>query len=76
MRISFCGLQAMYKHVVPFQMACMDQLSTAEERRMNQLGTAEFEATKVRHKFSRACRSIMRRCSDIDSNAAPLKCLT
>jgi hypothetical protein len=53
----------------------IDELGTAEERRMNQLSTAEFGAAKVRHKFGRACR-IMRRCSDIDSYAAPLMCQT
>jgi hypothetical protein len=37
----------------------IDELGTAEERRMNQLSTAEFGAAKVRHKFGRACR-IMR----------------
>jgi hypothetical protein len=49
----------------------IDELGTAEERRMNQLSTAEFGAAKVRHKFGRACR-IMRRWSDIDSYAALL----
>ena len=49
----------------------IDELGTAEERRMNQLSTAEFGAAKVRHKFGRACR-IMRRWSDIDSYTAPL----
>jgi hypothetical protein len=44
----------------------IDELGTAEERRMNQLRTAEFGAAKVRHKFGRAC-GIMRRWSDIDS---------
>jgi hypothetical protein len=29
----------------------IDELGTAEERRMNQLSTAEFGAAKVRHKF-------------------------
>jgi hypothetical protein len=53
----------------------IDELGTAEERRMNQLSTAEFGAAKVRHKFGRACR-IMRRWSDIDSYAAPLMCQT
>jgi hypothetical protein len=43
----------------------IDKLGTAEERRMNQLSTAEFGAAKVRHKFGRACR-IMRLWSDID----------
>ena len=42
---------------------------------IDELGTAEFGATKVRHKFGRACR-IMRRWSDIDSYAAPLMCQT
>jgi hypothetical protein len=53
----------------------IDELGTAEERRMNQLSTAEFGAAKVRHKFGRACR-IMRRWSDIDSYVAPLMCQT
>jgi hypothetical protein len=53
----------------------IDELGTAEERRMNQLSTAEFGAAKARHKFGRACR-IMRRWSDIDSYAAPLMCQT
>ena len=48
----------------------IDELGTAEERRMNQLSKAEFGVTKVRHKFGRAC-GIMRRLSDIDSYAAP-----
>ena len=30
---------------------------TAEERRMNQISSAEFGAAKVRHKFGRACMS-------------------
>jgi hypothetical protein len=34
----------------------IDELGTAEERRMNQLSTAEFGATKDRHKFGRADR--------------------
>ena len=31
---------------------------TVEERHINRLGTEEFGATKVRHKFDKACRII------------------
>jgi hypothetical protein len=59
----------------------IDELGTAEERRMNQLSTAEFGVTKVRPKFDSSCSRhkldsskvrIMKRWSDIDSHAAPL----
>ena len=46
-----------------------------QEQRINQLSTAEFGKTKVRHKFGTVCR-IMPRQSDIDSHAAPLMCQT
>jgi hypothetical protein len=43
-----------------------------QEQRINQLSTAEFGKTKVRHKFGTVCR-VMPRQSDIDSHAAPLR---